>query len=78
MIDELSGARLLDGYRGSAPADRAALAGILTTLSRSMVTCDRRAEVDVNPLRWNSRHAHASVAAIRVIGDHFDLDWKRG
>jgi succinyl-CoA synthetase beta subunit len=55
MLDELSGSRLLDGYRGSAPADRAALATILTTLSHLMIAVDRVTEIDINPLRWDAR-----------------------
>jgi len=55
MIDDLSGSRLLDGYRGSPPADRAALAEILLALSELMLADDRIAEIDVNPLRWEAR-----------------------
>lgn len=55
MIGELSSVRLFDGYRGGAPADRTALAEIVTTLSQLMIRVDRIAEMDVNPLRWDPR-----------------------
>lgn len=55
MIGDLSGSRLLDGYRGSAPADRAAFAETLLVLSELMLADDRIAEIDVNPLRWEAR-----------------------
>lgn len=69
MIDDLTGARLLDGYRGSAPADRAALADILMTLSQLMIADDRIAEIDVNPLRWEARSENfIALDALLVMG----------
>jgi acyl-CoA synthetase (NDP forming) len=61
MLDELRGGRLLDGYRGQAPADRHALVdllvkvggerGILATLA------DEIAELDLNPVIVGERGA---------------------
>ena len=40
---------LLDGYRGRAPIDRAALAGMLVALSRLLADDPGIAEIDLNP-----------------------------
>lgn len=51
MISELKGARLLDGYRGAKPADKAALAELLVAVSRMAVALgDRLQEIDINPV----------------------------
>jgi acetate---CoA ligase (ADP-forming) len=51
MIDSLRGVRLLQGYRGRLPADVAALAQTLVSVSHLAVhLSDRIAEVDINPL----------------------------
>jgi acyl-CoA synthetase (NDP forming) len=50
MIDELRGAALLHGARGSAPADVEALARALAAVSR-LATDPRIASIEVNPLR---------------------------
>ncbi len=51
MIDELKGARLFQGFRGSKPADTEALAELLVTVSRMAVTLgDRLREIDINPV----------------------------
>ncbi|GAA0572631.1 acetate--CoA ligase family protein [Paractinoplanes ferrugineus] len=50
MLDELRGARVLDGVRGRAPGDRAALADLLDTLS-ALTAGWRGFELDLNPIR---------------------------
>jgi len=64
MLAELRGARLLDGYRGSAPVDRAAVAAALAGLSR--LICDQPAirEIDINPLRACGNQAIALDALV--------------
>ena len=51
MIAELKGARLFNGYRGSKPADREALAQMLVDVSKmAMALSDRIQEIDINPV----------------------------
>ena len=51
MIAELRGARLFDGYRGSAPTDKQALAQMLVNVSAMAMTLrDRISEIDINPV----------------------------
>lgn len=51
MIHELKGARLFQGYRGSKPADAQALAELLVTISRMVMTLEGRlSELDINPV----------------------------
>ena len=51
MIDEVKGARLLRGFRGSSPADVDALADVLVSISQMAVNLEGRlAELDINPL----------------------------
>lgn len=49
MIERLRGARLLDGYRGQAPADRSALRDALLRLSTLVTICPEISELDINP-----------------------------
>ena len=51
MIAELRGAELFDGYRGSPPADKEALAAMLVEVSRMAAALgDRLKEMDINPV----------------------------
>jgi acetyltransferase len=51
MIAELRGSRLFDGYRGSPPADKEALARTLVQVSRlAMALAPRLKEMDINPV----------------------------
>ncbi len=51
MIAELRGAKLFDGYRGSPPADKEALAAMLVEVSRMAAALGERVkEMDVNPV----------------------------
>jgi acyl-CoA synthetase (NDP forming) len=51
MIDRLGGRPLLDGFRGSDPADVAELARIVSLVSRGLVGSGLH-EVEINPLVW--------------------------
>jgi acyl-CoA synthetase (NDP forming) len=59
MIEEVRGARLLDGFRGKAPVDREALIQSLLSLSQLMVENPNIAEIDINPLIITSDEAVA-------------------
>jgi acyl-CoA synthetase (NDP forming) len=51
MIAELRGAKLFDGYRGSPPADKDALAEMLVAVSRMAAALGpRMKEMDINPV----------------------------
>ena len=50
MIDEVHGSRLLEGVRGTPPADREGLVRSLLALSRLLIDHPRLLEIDVNPL----------------------------
>jgi acyl-CoA synthetase (NDP forming) len=50
MIDQIRGVKLLDGFRGSPPADRAAIAETLLRVSCLINDFPAIAELDINPL----------------------------
>lgn len=51
MIGDLRGAKLLDGYRGKPPADKAALAATLVAVSKMAAALGSRLqELDINPV----------------------------
>jgi acyl-CoA synthetase (NDP forming) len=51
MIGDLRGAKLLDGYRGQPPADKAALATTLVAVSKMAAALGSRLqELDINPV----------------------------
>jgi acetyltransferase len=50
MIDELRGARLLRGYRGSMPADEPALRDVLIRVSELVRVAPEIQELDLNPV----------------------------
>ena len=64
MIGELRGSRLLRGYRGTPPADEAALRDVLLRISELMTAAPQIQELDLNPVIVLSRGA--CVADIRV------------
>jgi acetyl-CoA synthetase len=65
MMAEIRGAALLDGFRGSAPVDRMAVAQVLSRLSWLAADhADRIAEIDVNPLFATSEGVVAADAVV--------------
>ena len=52
LVDRLSGRRLLDGFRGTSPADVAGLAEIVSVVSRG-IAGGAVTEFEINPLVWN-------------------------
>lgn len=67
MIDETRGGRLLDGFRGTEPCDRRAVAGLISRLSHHAYA--RRhviREIELNPVRVHAGGAVALDALIRT------------
>jgi acyl-CoA synthetase (NDP forming) len=64
MIDELRGARLLRGYRGSQPADERALCDVLLRVSELVSVAPEIQELDLNPVIVLA--AGARVADVRM------------
>ncbi len=50
MLDEIRGRKLLDGFRGSPAADRAAIVDVLLRVSRLALEAPEIVEIDINPL----------------------------
>jgi acyl-CoA synthetase (NDP forming) len=71
MLDEIRGVKLLDGFRGSPPADREALIDTLLRLSRMVGDLPEILEIDINPLIAlpPGEGVVAVDARIRVGGD---------
>ena len=65
----LKGARLFDGYRGSAPADLEAAIAVVETLSAFLLQHPEILEADLNPVRVHARGLGATVLdALFVVG----------
>jgi acetyltransferase len=50
MIGEIKSSAILSGFRGKPPADRAAIADLLLTVSEVVVAYPAILEVDLNPV----------------------------
>ena len=66
MVEHLRGAALLRGFRGSAPADEAALRDALLRLSLLVGWCPEIQELDINPLLVLPRGVRAVDARARL------------
>ena len=66
MIDELRGARLLRGYRGSPPADEPALRDVLLRVSAMVGRAPEIRELDLNPVIVLPSGACAADVRVRV------------
>lgn len=66
MMNEVRGSQLLRGWRGSPPADEAAVREMLLRLSAMLELCPEIEEVDFNPIRVQQRGAVAVDARVRV------------
>ena len=67
MIDQLRGARLLRGYRGSPPADEQALRDVLIRISELVRLAPEIQELDLNPVMVLA--AGVKVADVRLRVD---------
>ncbi|MFB6078881.1 MAG: acetate--CoA ligase family protein [Halarchaeum sp.] len=66
QIGELRSAPLLEGYRGSEPADVDALAGVVTAVGDLLAEHEEIVEVDVNPVLATSDGAMALDALVVI------------
>ncbi|HWI19431.1 MAG TPA: acetate--CoA ligase family protein [Vicinamibacterales bacterium] len=66
MVHGLKGARLLRGYRGSAPADEAAFQESILRISALVGICPEIQELDVNPLAILEEGVSALDVRVRV------------
>jgi len=72
-LDGLAIAKLIDGYRGAMPADRAAIVGAIQNIqAAAMDLGPRLLEMDVNPLIATTQGAIAADALIKLAGSLAD------
>ena len=68
LLGDLDGAALLDGVRGAPPADRAALAELIATLSRFAADHeDLIEEIDLNPVIVHPQGQGLSVVDVLIV-----------
>ena len=67
MFDELRARALLDGARGRAGVDRAALADLLASLSQWIARAPWLAELDLNPIIAGGSGFMAVDARLRIV-----------
>lgn len=73
MLSRLRGRRLLDGFRGAAPADLDALSALISRVSHlAAAHADRIEEIDVNPLAISNGRALALDALVILRQDPAD------
>jgi len=66
MMSEVKGTVLLRGYRGSSPADEAALSEIILRVSALIEICPQIQEMDANPVKVLEKGAIVVDARVRV------------
>lgn len=66
MMNEVKGTALLRGYRGSRPADEAALSEIILRVSALLEICPQIQEMDANPVKVLESGAIVIDARVRV------------
>jgi acyl-CoA synthetase (NDP forming) len=66
MIREIRGARLLRGYRGTPPADEAALRDVVLRVSELLTICPEIQELDLNPVKVLAKGACTIDARVRM------------
>lgn len=66
MLDEIRGAKLLRGYRGSPPVDEGALRDALLRVSSLLEICPEIQELDINPVKVLETGIRILDARIRV------------
>ncbi len=73
MLDDLRGARVLDGVRGGMPVDREAIVSLIVDLSRLAVERGDLLEVDLNPVIATPDGAVAVDALVVLVGPPLEL-----
>src|SRR4029077_5783439 len=77
LLGELKGAALLDGVRGMPPADRTALAKLMTTLSRFAADhADLIEEIDLNPVIVHPQGRGLTVVDALIVKRTLRRDWE--
>jgi acyl-CoA synthetase (NDP forming) len=66
MLDRLRAARLLAGYRGQPPADRAALVDVIRRVSALVELAPELRELDLNPVAVQAVGEGAIVLDARI------------
>jgi acyl-CoA synthetase (NDP forming) len=66
MINEVKGTALLRGYRGSQPADEAALSELILRVSALLEICPQIQEMDANPVKVLEAGVIVVDARVRV------------
>jgi acetyltransferase len=66
MVRDVKAHQLLDGYRGTAPADVGQIEQCLLRLSRLVTDFPRIVELDINPMIVGPSDQGASVADVRI------------
>ena len=67
MLDQIKAKALLEGFRGSAPVDRAALIDVILRVSRLVEELHEVVEIDLNPVVALPRGAVVVDARIRIV-----------
>jgi len=75
MLDRLRSAKLLDGYRGAPPGDRAALISIVQRVSALVEIVPEIRELDLNPVKVLTPGKGAVVvdARMRIVPPELDV-----
>lgn len=66
LVNETRSAKLLGGFRGGRPCDRAAVRDVILRISALLSVCPEIAELDINPLKALAEGAAAVDARIRI------------
>ncbi len=67
MLTEIKAAKILEGYRGTPPRDKAALVDIIVKLSKFMEDQGQVTDVDLNPIMAFEEGKGAKIADARVL-----------
>jgi acetate---CoA ligase (ADP-forming) subunit beta len=67
MVQELHSRKMLDRFRGQAPADLTAISNSLVALGRIGLSHDAVAEIDINPMKIDPQGRAVAVDALVVL-----------